>query len=71
LPTIVEKLEISDGKKEALFDRIAALENEVDKDRTRLEAYGALVIEAAGVLGEAAQKAEPVRKWLDTIGKLI
>jgi hypothetical protein len=29
------------------------------------------VIEASGVLGDATDKLEPVRKWLDTIAKLI
>ena len=68
---IVEKLEIEQDKKEALFGKIGALEQEVDRDRTRLEAYGALIIESAGILGDVGEKLEPYRKWLDTIGKLI
>ncbi len=68
---IVDKLEIDQNKKEALFNKIGALEQEIDRDRTRLEAYGALIIESSGILGEAAGQLEPVRKWLDTIGRLI
>ena len=68
---IVEKLEIDQDKKDALFGKIGALEQEVDRDRTRLEAYGALVIESAGVLGDAVEKLEPLRKWFDSIGQLI
>ena len=69
--SIVDKLEIDQEKKDALYSRITALEQEVDRERTRLEAYGALVIEVAGVLGDAAEKLEPLRRWLDSIGKLI
>ena len=68
---IVENMEVSQYKKEALLLRIGALEQEVDRDRTRFEAYAALVIESAGVLGDAADKLEPVRKLLDTIGRVI
>lgn len=68
---IVENMEISQDKKEALLLKIGALEQEVDRDRTRFESYAALVIESAGVLGDAADKLEPVRKWLDTIGRVI
>lgn len=68
---IVENMEVSQDKKEALLLKIGALEQEVDRDRTRFEAYAALVIESAGVLGDAADKLESVRKWLDTIGRVI
>ena len=68
---IVEKLEISRDKKAELLIKIGALEQEVDRDRTRFETYGALVIESAGVLGDAVDKLEPVRKWLDTIGRVF
>lgn len=68
---IVENMEVSQDKKEALFLKIGALEQEVERDRTRFEAYAALVIESAGILGDAADKLEPVRKWLDTIGRVI
>jgi hypothetical protein len=49
---IVDTAELDDRKKEALYARIVALQTEVDRSRTRFEAFGAYVIEAAGVLGE-------------------
>jgi hypothetical protein len=66
---IVDKVELDDRKKEALYIKINALEEEFDRDRTRVEAFGALVIEIAGIVGEAADKMEPARKWLDSIAK--
>lgn len=68
---IVEKLEINQNKKDELLIKIGALEQEVDRNRTRFETYAALVIESAGVLGDAVDELEPIRKWLDTIGRVI
>lgn len=36
-----------------------------------MEAFGALVIEVAGIVGQAAEKMEQVRKWLDSIAKFF
>jgi hypothetical protein len=68
---LVEKLEIGDKRRDRLFTKISALELEVDRARTRLEAFGELVIEAASDIGEAAEKLSPVRKILDSIAKVI
>ena len=66
---IVDEVELDDRKKEALYSKINALANEVDRDRTHVQAFGALVVEVAGIVGEAADKMEPARKWLDSIAK--
>ncbi|MGO8865352.1 MAG: hypothetical protein ACLQME_02515 [Alphaproteobacteria bacterium] len=68
---VVDKLEVEQLKKDALYSRLNALADEVNRDRTRFEVYGAMAVAAAGVLGDMAEKAEPVRKWLESIGKLI
>ena len=68
---MVGKLEVNQNKKENLLDKLNAFAAEVDRDRTRFETWGAVVIQAADVFGEAAEKAEPARKWLDSIGRLI
>jgi hypothetical protein len=68
---LVDKADLDDRKKEALYARIADLENEVDRNRTRFQALAGLFIEVAGVTGEAAEKLEPVRKWLDSIAKFF
>jgi hypothetical protein len=43
----------------------------VSRNRTKFQAYAALVIEVAGVTGQAVEKLEPLRKWLDTIAKFF
>ncbi|GAN78082.1 hypothetical protein [Acidisphaera rubrifaciens] len=70
------KLTIEDGdlpstRKDALMNKLNAFSAEVDRDRTRFEAFGALVIEAAGTVGKAEAKLRPVRKWIDSIANLI
>jgi hypothetical protein len=68
---LVDTAELDDRKKEALYTRITDLENEINRDRTRFQAYAALVIEVAGVTGQAVEKLEPLRRWVDSIGKLF
>jgi hypothetical protein len=68
---IVDRLEVSERKKEALYSKINALADEVDKDRTRFDTAMALITEVASVGGEAADRLEPVRKWIDSIARLL
>lgn len=67
----IDRLDVSQSKKEALFGKIAALEDEVNRDRTRFDAIMALVLETANTGGEAARRLEPVRKFIDSITGLI
>lgn len=67
----VDRLDVSQSKKEALFDKIAKLEDEVNRDRTRFDAVMALILETANTGGEAAKRLEPVRKLIDSITGLI
>lgn len=66
-----DRLEISQSKKEALFSKISALEDEVNRDRTRFDAVMALILETANIGGEAAKRLEPVRKFIESITGLI
>jgi hypothetical protein len=68
---IVDEVELDDRKKEALYSKINALANEVDRDRTHIQAFGALVVEMAGIVGEAANRMEPARKFLDSIARVF
>lgn len=68
---VIQKLEVEQPKKENLLKQLDAFLAEVDRDRTRFEAWGAVVIDAAEVLGDAAERAEPARKWIDSISRLI
>ena len=47
------------------------MEAEVDRDRTRLEAFGELVFESAGIVGLSAEKLAPVRELLDSISRVV
>ena len=40
-------------------------------DRTRFEAFAALVIEAAGVVGKVEKKLRPIQGWIDSIAKSL
>jgi hypothetical protein len=68
---IILRLEVEDWKREALLDRLNDLQSEVDRDRFRYQILAAFTIEAAGVLGEAADRMEPVRQFIDSISGLI
>ena len=69
--SIVDILEVDQKKKDALYLKISALEQEVDRDRTRFDVYAAFIIEATSVTGDAIKKLEPLRKWVDSITQLI
>lgn len=67
----VDKMEVSVAKKERLYARLSALENEISRDRTRYEAVAALMIEACDDVGEAAKRLEPVVRLVERIGAAI
>ena len=43
----------------------------MDRPRTGLEAFGDLMIEVSGDVGEVAEKLSPIRKILDAIAHVI
>lgn len=62
----VDKLDVSEAKRDRLYKRIEALALEIDSNRTRMEALGALVAEAAG---SAKPLVELVERVAGIIGK--
>lgn len=62
-----QKLE-DERKREALLNKLGALQNEVDRDRTRLDALADLTLTVAGVLDTAV---EPVNKVLNSIARVL
>ncbi|MFZ1426327.1 MAG: hypothetical protein WAS21_06120 [Geminicoccaceae bacterium] len=68
---VLSPINLPARKKEDLFKKINLLADEIDRDRTKGEAYTALVIEIASVAGNAAQEMEPVRRISDSIGNLF
>jgi hypothetical protein len=67
----IEGIDIPLPRKEALMSRLNAFAAEVDKDRTRFEAFASLAIEAAGVAGKVEKKLRPIRKWIDSIANVM
>jgi hypothetical protein len=68
---IILKLEVDEWKRDSLLNCLSALQTEVDKSRSGYEVFGAFIVETAGVLGEAAEKMEPIRKIIDSVAGLI
>jgi hypothetical protein len=71
LREFVSRLEIDDWKRDDLYAAINALELEIDRDRSRLGVVGQFLITCGGILGDTAEEAEPARKWIDSISRLI
>ena len=67
----MNRLEVDIRKKEALYYRITALSDEVDRDRTKYDAYAGLAIEISNTGGKVARNLRPVSRLLDAIGKLF
>jgi hypothetical protein len=67
----LDAIDIPGDRKESLLNKLNAFAAEVDRDRTRFEAYGALVIDAADVVAKVEKKLRPVRRWIEGISKLM
>ncbi len=67
---IFEQLEVEQEKREALFNKLNALQQEVDRERTRFDAFAALAIETAGVVGDVVEKTQ-LLKILDSIARVM
>jgi hypothetical protein len=52
------KLEVDEHKRDALVSKLSDLEKEVDRNRTRFDAYAALAIEVADVAGEVVERSK-------------
>jgi hypothetical protein len=71
LKEITGSLELSTAKRESVLGKILALEMELARERTRFEVIAALILESATVAGQAGEKLEPWRKWIDSIANLF
>jgi hypothetical protein len=67
---IFDSLEVEQDKRESLLDKLNKLQQEVDRERTRFDIYAALVVEAAGVVGDAIEKSK-VLDLLNAIGRVM
>jgi len=68
---IIDNSPLDQSKKERLFHLINAFLAEVDRDRTSWQAFAAMVIAITHLGGDAAKELEPVRKFIDSISRLL
>lgn len=71
LKELALSLELSTAKRDSILGKILALEMELARERTRFEVIAALFLESATVVGQAGEKLEPWRKWIDLIANLF
>jgi hypothetical protein len=67
---IFQKLELDERKRESLFSKLSDLESEIDRSRTRYDAYAALAIETADVTGEVLERSK-ILDLLDAIARVF
>ena len=68
----LDKLALSDSKRESLFNKLNAFAEEVDRDRTRADAFFALVVEAGRTAKEVnTELLEPLQKKFDRVLDMI
>lgn len=63
----VAQLDISEAKRDAIYAKIAKLAAEVDRSRTRLDAFTDFLLEVGEGFGNAAEKAEPFVKMVERL----
>jgi hypothetical protein len=69
---LFDRLEnVPERKKEALYRKLNALIDEVDRTRTRYDVYADLAIEVSNTTGKVARNLRPASKFLDQIMKLL
>jgi hypothetical protein len=68
---MVDEAAISADKKDSLYRCISALEIEIDRDRTRMQAFYDLFIKTCTVAGEGAKAAEPLIQAVERLGAAV
>jgi hypothetical protein len=68
---IIEKSELDDRKKNNLFEHIATLSREIDKNGTRTDRFFAFVSDVGFLVNDLATKAEPLVKEIRDILRII
>jgi hypothetical protein len=64
-------LQLPEKKKDALLGKLNSLADEVDRDRTKTEAWTAFTLELASTGGQAAKELKPIKDMADAIGNLL
>ncbi|MCW2308558.1 hypothetical protein [Rhodobium gokarnense] len=71
IKTLIRDSKIEENKKDAIFKKIHNLEIEIERVRTRYEVVADFMLATASLGGEIGEKLEPLRKWVDSIARLI
>jgi hypothetical protein len=67
----INNLDVTELKRQAIEKRLNKFEEEINSGKTLLETFGFITVWVGGIMGEAAIKAEPVRKFADSIANLL
>jgi hypothetical protein len=67
---IFQRIEVKEAKREALLSRLSDLNAEIDRNRTRFDAYAALAIEVADVTGDVVERSK-VLEVLNAVARLF
>ena len=67
----LNELTLPENKREALFDKLNAFAAEVDRNRTRTEAFLSFVVDVARTAGTVSDELKPLRQPIDRILDLI
>lgn len=68
---VVNAVDLADTKKNAIYDKIAALQSEVDRTKTRFDTFLSRWLDITNAAGEGAENLEPVVKLLDRVIKIF
>jgi hypothetical protein len=71
LKKLLAELDISSQKRESIFSKIVALEEELHRERARFEVVADFVLGCATVAGKAGEKLESWRRIVDSVANLI
>lgn len=66
---IITEADLTDNKKDALFRKLNAFALEIDRDRTRMEAFAAMYVSVKAEASEIVELAENIEKVWKTVAK--
>jgi hypothetical protein len=69
--TVLNKFELPEPKRDALFSKLDAFALEVDRSRTNLQSVTDVYLTVCTAIGEGFNRLEPVRKFIDSIAALM
>jgi hypothetical protein len=68
---VINATDLHDTKKDAIYQKIAALQAEVDRSKTRFDALLSRYLDIVNVVGESAERLEPLAKLIERVMKIF